>query len=500
MTRKSLAPLLLSLSLAASALAGEFVPRPNAIPGRYLVVFKDGSVGALSSQAAAPGLSVAQQATSLAAFHGARTERTYEHALRGFVLLGNERAARAVAADPRVAFVEPDVYVQPFASQALPHWGLDRIDERDRPLNSHFTYNTTGAGVNIYVLDTGINADADLGSRRVNAFTTVVTSGAPDYNDCNGHGTKVAKIAGGTVAGVAKGATIRNVRVGSVCSTTCGLSGDFGKPGGPKVLADGSCAFIMSDVIAGVNWVTANRIRPAVANLSLGGEPNTTLDTAIRNLHNSGVVVVASAGNDGIDACSISPGREPVAITVGAVDANDSRSFWPNGSSSNTGSCIDLFAPGTNVNGFNGTSASAPVVSGAAALYLQSNTLAAPATVASHLVNNSTPNRLFNLGGGSPNRLLYVTPGGTESDAKPVAGNFTCSCNGGNVCTFSSSGHSDDFAVSKCRFSGPTGVFSNNCGTFIHAFNVAPGPYNVSFQVLDDANQVSNNSVYKTCQ
>lgn len=509
MTRnaKRLFILLLLVTTATSAVAGELLRGENPIPGRYIVVLKDGEAFAQSSQAARPGLTVAEQATGLTNFHGGRVDRLYEHAVRGFVLHGDERAARAIARDARVAYVEQDQYVRPFAFQALPHWGLDRIDERDRPRNNHFTYNTTGSGVNIYVIDTGVNADSDLGTRRVNAFTTVIVNGVPQYTDCNGHGTQVAKLAAGTVAGVAKAAKIYNVRVGTICAADCGPNGDGGRPGGPKVLTTDACSYALSDVIAGMNWVAANRVRPAVANLSLGGPASATFDAAARGMHNAGVVVVAAAGNDGVDACGVSPARTAEAITVGAVDINDGRSFWANGQSSNTGSCIDLFAPGSDVNGFNGTSAAAPMVAGAAALYLQINTLAAPATVATTLVNNATTGRLTGLGAGSPNRLLFAAPGGSETDQPPVAGNFACSCNGGKTCTFTYlGGNTDDFAVSNCRYlvdydnwNRPIFRYGGpNCGTVTYTYKYT-GPYTVDFSAIDDAGQ-SGAATMRFCQ
>lgn len=481
--------LLLSLLLCCtfSTAAGELLTVDRPIPGSYVVVLKE-----------APGLQVAAEARGLAAFHGGRVAQVWEHALQGFLLEADERVARAIASDRRVAYVQQNGYIEPFAIQAAPHWGLDRIDERDRPLNNHFTYDTTGSGVNIYVIDTGIAANSDLSGRIVNAFTTVRDiNGNPEFGDCNGHGTEVAKLAGGTTAGVAKGAKLHAVRVGKICSSDCAATG--GGPKDPPAAAPGACAFAINDVVTGMDWVTANRVRPAIANVSLGGNNITTIDDAARRMHNAGVVVVAAAGNDGVDACGVSPARVAEAITVGASDSNDARSVWVNGQSSNTGTCLDLFAPGSNVNGFNGTSGSAPLVSGAAALYLQTNTGASPATVRNSIVNNATLNRLSGVGT-SANRLLFVPPGGTETDAKPVA-NFTCGCNGGTSCTFIGAS-TDDFAVKTCRytvgydnFNRP--IFRYGCGTVTYNYSY-PGPYLVDLLVTDDGNQTS--SISKWCQ
>jgi hypothetical protein len=487
-----IAAVLMLSSLAASA--GEFLTTDKAVPGRYLVVFKED----------APGPPVADHGRALAFTHGGRLGRVFEHAFRGFELLGDERAARAIARDPRVAFVEQDMLLEPFATQALPHWGLDRIDERDRPRNNHFTYHTTGAGVNIYILDTGINADADLGARRMDAYSAITdANGVPQYGDCNGHGTAVAKLAGGTVGGVAKGATLRNVRVGSVCGGG-GCAGCV--PRQPTVMpasvGGSSLGYLLADVVAGMNWVAANRVRPAVANVSLGGPASATLDTALRGMHNAGVTVVVAAGNSGVDACGVSPARVAEAITVGASDINDARAIFDSSQSSNTGLCLDLFAPGKDVNGFSGTSAAAPIVAGAAALYLQTSTLASPATVASHLVNNATAGRLTGIGS-SPNRLLFVTPGGTETDQPPVALGFTCNCNGGRTCTFNNTGYTDDFAVTRCQYlvdydQWDRPIFRFHCGPVSYTYSY-PGPYLVEFQVVDDANQASS-FVSRWCQ
>ena len=500
MTRSKSLFVLCSLFVAAVAMGGELVNVENSIPGSYIVVFREG-VAARPNEIAPPGLSVAEQATSVAAQHGGRVRHVYGHALSGFSIEANERVARAIANDRRVAYVQENGYLAPLATQSLPHWGLDRIDERDRPLNNHYTYSTTGSGVNIYVIDTGINADADLGARKVDAFSTVIVNGVPQFNDCNGHGTAVAKLAGGTVAGVAKGARLHAVRIGSICTSECTPPQGTGQPKDPPAFAVGSCSFTIDDALAGINWVTGNRVRPAVANLSLGGTGTPAFDSAIVALHNAGVVVVAAAGNSGLDACSVTPARVPQAITVGASDINDARSVWNSAASSNIGTCVDLFAPGSNVNGFNGTSGSAPIVAGAAALYLQTNTGASPATVASSIINNATTNRLSNVGAGSPNRLLFVPPGGTETDAKPVA-SFNCSCNGGRTCTLTSTS-TDDFAIATCKyivdydnFNRP--IWKYGCGTITQTY-LYSGPYTIDHQVIDDGNQSSTFAV-RVCQ
>ena len=492
---------LIVLGLALPGFAGEFIKHSRAIPGRYLVQWKSDGVAAVENAQSSPRLPMAEQARSLAAAHGGRAGDVFEHALRGFVLHADERAARALANDPRVAVVEQDQEVDLHATQTLPHWGLDRIDERDRPRNNHYTYTNTGAGVNIYILDTGINTDGEFGSRKIDAFTAITdANGVPRYNDCNGHGTQVAYLAGGTYSGVARNATLHNVRVGSICHSDCGPQGDGGRPGGPKLVSiSGLCFLAESDVIAGMNWVAANRVRPAVANVSLGAENSTMFDAAVQGMINAGVTVVASAGNGGGNTCSASPARVPAAVTVGATDDTDAAASF-----SNLGTCIDLFAPGVNVNGFTGTSASAPLVAGAAAVYL--GTVAAttsPATVAATLISNATTNRLNSISN-SPNRLLFVPPGGTEND-QPPTGSFTCSCNGTRTCNFTVTGTGDDFGVKSCKFylgddnfNRPIYRYSCSTLTFTYPTYYGNPPYGVDFVVTDDANQIG--SSFRSCQ
>jgi subtilisin family serine protease len=501
-SRKTLSLLLSILALSLPALAGELVSTGDpAVPNSYIVLFKAGVAAPPGNDA---GLSVAAQAGGLAQFHGGRVGRLYENALQGFVLHGDERVARAVAADQRVAEVVPNYYYSPAATQASPVWGLDRIDERDLPRNNHFTYSSSGSGVNIYILDSGVNSDADLGTRKVNAFSAITdASGVPQYNDCNGHGTSVAKLAAGTSGGVAKAAKIHNVRIGSACAADCGVGGDGGGVGGPRLLSTGACGYLLEDLLAGMDWVRVNRVRPAVANMSFGGPTNSAMDTAVRNLYNAGVVVVASAGNNGGDACLLSPGRVAEALTIGASDINDARAIYSSSQSSNTGSCIDLWAPGKDLNGFSGTSASAPIVAGAAAVYLQTNTAASPATVASTLIGNSTTGKLTGIGS-SANRLLFVPPGGTETDQSPSPGTFTCTCNGTFTCTMNSDrNYSDDFAVVNGRYlvdydNWNRPIWRYGYGPVSYTFKYA-GPYLIEFTVQDDGGQWAP-STLKFCQ
>jgi len=259
--------------------------------------------------------------------------------------------------------------------------------------------------VTAYVIDTGIRSShAEFGGRVGSGYTAVADG--QGTNDCNGHGTHVAGTVGGNTYGIAKGVSLRPVRV-----LGCDGSGTN------------------SGVIAGIDWVTANKTGPSVANMSLGGGVSAALDSAVLSSTNAGVTYAVAAGNDnGADACNGSPARVAAALTVGSTTNTDARSSF-----SNIGSCLDLFAPGSSItsswntsdtatNTISGTSMATPHVAGVIALYLQNNPSASPATVSSAVVNGATTNVVSNPGTGSPNKLLYsVLGGGTEP---PPSGNL----------------------------------------------------------------------------
>lgn len=351
------------------------------IANQYIVVLKD-DVGDVESEA----LRLARD------FDGDRSGGfTYDRAIKGFSVRMNEQKALRLADDPRVAFVEEDGVVSIDTTQTGATWGIDRIDQRDLPLNSTYTYNATGSGVKAYIIDTGIRATHTQFAGRVISGFTAINDGL-GTNDGNGHGTHVSGTVGGTTYGVAKNVTLVAVRV-----------------------LDSSGSGTNSGVIAGINFVASDHQagQPAVANMSLGGGASSAVDSAVATAVSDGVTFAVAAGNDNLDACGSSPAREPSAITVGSTTTTDARSSF-----SNFGTCVDIFAPGSSItsswntsdtatNTISGTSMATPHVTGVAALFLETNPTASPATVTAAIINNSTTNHVSNPGTGSPNRLLF---------------------------------------------------------------------------------------------
>jgi subtilisin family serine protease len=391
-TKRSLA-LAITLALGTSAaMASEYRTVDRPIPGQYIVVLKEDALQGPGRSGQAPGMAQAVEnaAVDLAARFSLNVERVYGHALPGFAVSAAPKAIERLLKDPRVDFVEEDGYVELSATQSNATWGLDRVDQRDLPLNGSYIYNYVGSGVRAYVIDSGIRASHQDFGGRVLAGATAINDGR-GTNDCNGHGTHVAGTIGGATWGIAKSVRLVPVRV-------------FGCTGGSS----------NSTIIAGIDWVRANHVKPAVANMSLGGPAASSIDTATNNLINAGVTVVVAAGNDNANACNYSPARVSAAITVGSTTSSDYRSSF-----SNFGSCVNIFAPGssirsawissdTSTNTISGTSMASPHVAGAAVLYLAQYPGSSPSTVRSAIYNKATTGRLYSIGSNSPNRLLYT--------------------------------------------------------------------------------------------
>jgi subtilisin family serine protease len=373
---------LISQPVSSQGEKGRLHKKANKIENSYIVVLDDSVVGERGMFSIAPYL-----ASDMATTYRGQLKHVYQHAINGFAVEMSEADAERLSQDFRVKFVEEDGVVTADVTQNNPPWGLDRIDQRNRPLSGTYTYNWTGAGVRVYVIDTGIRtAHTQFGGRASNVFDAFGGNG----QDCHGHGTHVAGTVGGSTYGVAKSSLPRGVRV-----LNCSGSGSN------------------SGVIAGIDWVRNNHIAPAVANMSLGGGASSAVDTAVNNLSNAGVAVAVAAGNSNANACNSSPARAANAITVGSTTTTDARSSF-----SNFGTCLDLFAPGSGILSawatsntatatLSGTSMASPHVAGVAALYKQANPSASATTVRNAIVNNATTNVVTNAGTGSPNRLLY---------------------------------------------------------------------------------------------
>jgi subtilisin family serine protease len=359
-----------ALTASAPALAAEG-NAGDAIPGRYIVVVKQD-----------------RDPAAVARWQDARNRHVFR-TVNGFSAALGAAQVRALRESARVAYVEADRIVTASTTQTMDSagnpWGLDRVDQRPLPLSRNYTYNRAGAGVTAYVIDTGLTANhPDIRGRASNVYDALGGTGA----DCNGHGTHVAGTIGGTTYGVAKSVQLRGVRV-----LNCSGSGST------------------SGIIRALDWVRVNAARPAVANMSLGGGRSTSLNTATANLANSGVFIAVAAGNEGQNACNVSPASTPAAYTTAASDKTDRRASF-----SNYGSCVDGYAPGVGIksawlgsgtNTISGTSMASPHAAGVGALYKSSVGDVSSSAVASWINTNATAGAIRSNPSGTPNRLLY---------------------------------------------------------------------------------------------
>jgi len=431
--------------------------RVGGLPDRYIVVLAD--VVQAQDQA--------NLEDEMAATIGGELTHSYRHALKGFAARLSPAALALLSRDSRVRYIEQDGIAHAIETETSATWGIDRIDQRALPLSSTYTYNATGAGVTVYIIDTGIRFDhAEFGGRASAGIDEVTTGGTAA--DCNGHGTHVSGTVGGATYGVAKAVKLVAVRV-----LDCTGSGSY------------------SGVVAGVDWVTgqknANLSIPMAANMSLGGGISQALDDAIARSTTAGVTYAVAAGNNGLNACNYSPARAPSAITVGATDNADTKTSW-----SNYGTCVDIFAPGLNItsswytsatatNTISGTSMASPHVAGAAALYLETNPSASAVAVAAALTGNATNGVVTGAGSGSPNRLLYS--GFINAGPQPPIADFTASCDV-HTCTFTSTSSADAASVTYDWVLGDGTTPDPTTTPTSHTYALA-GTYDVTLNIVD---------------
>ncbi len=322
------------------------------------------------------------------------TQRRLSKVFNGAIADMSPAQAALLRKSNKVLWVEEDKGVEKQTVVSPPgSWGIDRIDETSLPLDNRYEYSTNGAGVTAYVVDTGILASHQQFGGRVSSSFFDAFGGTG--TDCNGHGTHVAGTIAGSTLGVAPAATLVSVRV-----LDCAGAGS------------------VSGVIAGIDWaINHHTTAPAVMNLSLGSTKSDSLNSAIDRAFADGITVVVAAGNSNVDACTMSPASNKVsALTVGATTRTDARASY-----SNFGSCLDLFAPGSEIvsawfsgnsatNTLSGTSMASPHVAGIAARYLSAVPAASPATVMSEIISSTTNNVVGSPGTLSPNKLAYVNP------------------------------------------------------------------------------------------
>ena len=438
------------------------------IPGRFIITLREGASPAAVANA-----------------HGVKPDYVYSHVLNGFAGAMSDMARDGLLRDARVLRVEPDGVARAIAvTQTNATWGLDRIDAQSG-LDGKYTYDADGAGVTVYIIDTGIRYTHDEfdGARLDRAvFGYDAFTDGKKGDDCNGHGTHVAGTVGGTVYGVAKNVDLVAVRV-----LDCSGSGTW------------------SGVVAGIDWVTADVKnahadaspqvggKPAVANMSLGGGASSTVDEAVQKMIAAGVATAVAAGNGNQggkeqDACGYSPARVPEAMTIGATDKTDTKTSW-----SNYGSCVDWFAPGSGITSawidsntatksISGTSMASPHTAGVAALFLQSNATATAEDVRTALYNATTKNIVKNSKTANEHLLYSRFGSATGGNSSPVA-NFSASCDL-LACAFADASTDSDGKIMSWSWKFGDGATST-AQSPSHSY-AAGGTYTVELTVTDD--------------
>jgi subtilisin family serine protease len=454
------------------------------IPGQYIVVLNEfpgqpqgRAVG--YEQGIARARQVIQGLMNENRIPADKLGHVYAFALDGFSATLTEEQMIRLARDKRVKYVEPDQVITISGSQSNATWGIDRVDQRDLPLNKLYTWTATGDGVRAYIIDTGINyGHVEFGGRATFGFDAFGGNGT----DGNGHGTHVAGTVGGTVYGIAKEVKLIAIRV-----------------------LNDSGSGSTSGVIAGMDWVVANHIKPAVVNMSLGGGASTAMDDAVGRLFDAGVPVIVAAGNGNKagredDACKYSPARAPKAFTIGATTSNDAKASY-----SNYGNCVNLFAPGSGITSawytsntalvsISGTSMASPHVAGAAALFLGKNSTATPQQVYDAISANSTPNKVTSAKT-TNNHLLYTLGfGGTTPPPvnQPPTASFTITKNDLTVSVNGSGSSDPDGTVASYAWNFGDG--SSAAGATASRTYTAAGTYTVTLTVTDNGGATASTS------